>query len=274
MVPQFLALGHATYDRLPDGRFVPGGTVRYATGVAARLGLAAAIVTAGTPAALLPDHEGVQTVLVPSPAVTTFENRYDAHRRSQWLHALASPLVLAHLPHAWYATRLVHLAPVAHELDLALITAFPEALIVVTPQGWMRTWTEPLPALVHPCRWLPSPALLRRINLLVVSIEDVAGDEALVASYAHHCPLVVVTRGALGATLYQHGVSHPIAACPAQEYDPTGAGDVFAAAMLVRLAETGDPLAAAQFASAAAALVVEGRGLGNLTNRDAVLARL
>ncbi|NCC37275.1 MAG: ribokinase, partial [Chloroflexia bacterium] len=175
---------------------------------------------------------------------------------------------------AWYTAPLVHLAPVARELELALITAFPEALIVVTPQGWMRTWTEPLPALVQPCRWLPPPALLRRITLLVVSIEDVAGDDALVASYARYCPLVVVTRGALGATLYQHGVIYQIAACPAQEYDPTGAGDVFAATMLVRLAETGDALAAAQFASAAAALVVEGRDLGNLTNREAVLARL
>jgi sugar/nucleoside kinase (ribokinase family) len=85
---------------------------------------------------------------------------------------------------------------------------------------------------------------------------------------------VVVTRGAAGATLYERGAPRAIPAFAATERDPTGAGDVFACAMLARLRETGDPMAAAIFAAAAAALSVEGPGLGNLSGREAVEARV
>ncbi|RRR71746.1 MAG: ribokinase, partial [Candidatus Viridilinea halotolerans] len=102
------------------------------------------------------------------------------------------------------------------------------------------------------------------IDLLVLSIEDVAGDEALLAHYAAACPLVVATRGVCGATLYRQGQSVQIGAYSANEQDPTGAGDVFAATMLILLYETGDALRAAAGASLAAALAVEGPGLGAL----------
>ena len=42
--------------------------------------------------------------------------------------------------------------------------------------------------------------------------------------------------------------------------DPTGAGDVFAAAMLLALARGDDPVSAARLGAAAASIVVEGRG--------------
>jgi sugar/nucleoside kinase (ribokinase family) len=210
-------------------------------------------------------------VVTPSTDTTTFENRYGPAGRRQWLHACAAPVSLADLPAAWREAPLVHLAPVAAELELAAaLEAFPTALVGVTPQGWMRAWTMPLPSEVRPAPWRPAPALLRRVGLLVLSIEDLAGDEAVAAAYAAHCPLVVVTRGAAGATLYRAGAPRHVAPFAVRERDPTGAGDVFAAAMLARLLLTGDPEAAACFASAAAALAVEGPGLGGLTGRAAV----
>ena len=42
--------------------------------------------------------------------------------------------------------------------------------------------------------------------------------------------------------------------------DPTGAGDVFAAAFLLALARGDDPVDAARLGAAAASIVVEGRG--------------
>ncbi len=56
-------------------------------------------------------------------------------------------------------------------------------------------------------------------------------------------------------------------AFPATERDPTGAGDVFAAALLVRLHETGDPLDAARFAARVAAASIEGRGVSMVPTR-------
>lgn len=269
--PHYLVLGHITRDLLPDGSVAPGGTARYAAAVAARLGLRAAVLTAGDRADLPPPPDGVLLAASPSPAITIFENRYGPSGRRQWLHAVGAPVDLGALPGAWRAAPVVHLAPVAAELDLAAaLDAFSAALVGVTPQGWMRAWGGALPAEVRPIPWRPAPGLLRRIGLIVLSIEDVAGDESVPAAYAAHCPLVVVTRGAAGATLYQHGEPAAIPAFLVEERDPTGAGDVFACAMLAHLRETGDPVAAATFASAAAALSVTGPGLGGLGGRAAV----
>lgn len=275
MPPDYLVLGHITRDLLPDSSVAPGGTARYAAAVAARLGLRGAVLTAGDPADLPPPPEGVALAASPSPAITTFENRYGPAGRRQWLHAVGAPVDLGALPAPWRAAPAVHLAPVAAEIDLAAaLDAFPQALVGVTPQGWMRVWDAALPAEVRPSPWRPAPELLRRIGLVVLSIEDVAGDEALPAAYAAHCPLVVVTRGAAGATLYRRGEPVAIPAFAVEERDPTGAGDVFACAMLARLRETAEPVAAATFASAAAALAVTGPGLGGLSGREAVEAHL
>lgn len=270
-VIDYLAIGHITRDLLPDGGEAPGGTARYAAAVAARLGLRAAILTVGAPDQLPPPPDGVAMAASPTPQLTTFENRYGPAGRRQWLHAVGAPVDLAALPAAWRAAPVVHLAPVAAELDLAAaLDAFPHALVGVTPQGWMRAWGSAMPSEVRYAPWSPDPALLRRIGLIVLSIEDVAGDEAVATHLAAHCPLVALTRGAAGATLYVEGAPQHVAPFPAVEREPTGAGDVFACAMLVRLRETGDPLAAAAFASAAGALAVTGTGLGALTGRAPV----
>jgi sugar/nucleoside kinase (ribokinase family) len=56
--------------------------------------------------------------------------------------------------------------------------------------------------------------------------------------------------------------------------DPTGAGDVFAAAFLVRYQETGNPLEAAAFAACAASCAVEGVGATSLGDRAEVMRRM
>ncbi len=273
----YLAIGHLTQDLLVDGSVVPGGSAWYAAAVAARLGLRAAVLSAGDAHRLSLPEAGVALAMAPAAQrVTRFENRYTPAGRCQWLHTLAPTIVFNQAPPGWQHAPIMHLAPVANEFELATALAYatPATLVGLTPQGWMRNWAQPLPALVHTQPWQPAPTLLQRVGLLVLSLEDVGGDEALVAAYAAHCPLVALTRGAAGATLYLDGVPHPVAAFPAAELDPTGAGDVFAAALLVRLYEGAAPLAAAAFASVAAALSVEGQGLGQLTVRRAVEARM
>jgi sugar/nucleoside kinase (ribokinase family) len=58
------------------------------------------------------------------------------------------------------------------------------------------------------------------------------------------------------------------------EVDPTGAGDVFAAAFLIRLHETGNNFEAARFASAAAALSLGGSGISAIAGRAQIEAFL
>ena len=259
-------LGHFTRDVLPDGTTTPGGTSLYAALTAHRLGRDVGVVSA--PAELpagWPD--AIQIAFHPSPAPPTFENRYTPEGRKQTLHAASQPITLGVIPEAWRTAPLIHLGPVLGETPEELVDAFPAALLGVTPQGWMRDWSEPLPGPVHYRPWQPASRVLERIDALVLSIEDVRGDEALVIGYARHCALVALTRGAQGSTLFVRGVPHHIPAFPAIESDPTGAGDVFAATLFTRLRDTGDPFEAARFASYVAALSVEGAGISRIPAR-------
>jgi hypothetical protein len=267
MKPDYLMLGHFTRDVLPDGTTTPGGTSLYAALTAHRLGRNVGVVSA--PAELpvgWPD--AIQITFHASPAPPTFENRYTPEGRKQTLHADSQPITIEVIPEAWRTAPLIHLGPVLGETPEQLVDAFPDALLGVTPQGWMRAWGEPLPGPVLYRPWQPAPRVLERIDALVLSIEDVRGDEALVMSYARHCALVALTRGAQGSTLFVRGVPHEIPAFPALERDPTGAGDVFAATLFARLRETGDPFEAARFASYVAALSVEGAGISRIPARD------
>ena len=273
MKPDYLILGHFTRDVLPDGTTAPGGTSLYAALTAQRLGQRVAVVSA--PAELPPDWPpSIAVAFHTSPTPPTFENQYTPQGRRQILHAASQPIVFADVPVEWRSAPIVHLGPVLGETPEELAGAFPGALLGVTPQGWMRAWGPALPGPVSYRPWHPSESLLRRIDALVLSIEDVKGDEALVRAYARHCRLVALTRGALGATLFVEGQPHPVAAFPATELDPTGAGDVFAAALLVWLRETGEPLEAARFAACVAAGSVEGEGASRVPTRGAAERRL
>jgi sugar/nucleoside kinase (ribokinase family) len=273
MTPDYLLLGHITRDVLPDGSLVPGGTSLYAARTVHRLGKRVALVSA--PAELPPEWPNDITIAHhPSPTPPTFENRYTPTGREQLLHAAASPISLASVPEAWRSAPIVHLGPVLAETPEELVYAFPHALVGVTPQGWMRVWDPALPSLIRYRPWQPPAALLNRIDALILSIEDVRGDEDLVKGYAQHCRLVALTRGAQGATLFVNGQPHAIPAFPAEERDPTGAGDVFAAALLVCLLETDDPLNAARFAACVAAASVEGRGTSAIPARTEIERRL
>ena len=268
--PAYLAIGHITRDLLADGSAMPGGTSLYAARIAQLLGKRAAVYSArpdGLAADALPDD--LPVVFDDIGRAPTFENRYTPAGRVQLLHQDATLLHASGLPTAWRAARIVHLAPVLGEVDAALVEQFPDALLGLTPQGLMRAWDIPLPGRVHYTPWLPAPRLLARVNLLVLSIADVAGDEAAPQAFARHCRTVAVTRGVGGLTLYHEGEAHTISAYPATEIDPTGAGDVFAAAMLIMLEETGDPFVAARFAAFIAARSVEGSGTAGVPSRAA-----
>ena len=56
----------------------------------------------------------------------------------------------------------------------------------------------------------------------------------------------------------------------AKEVDPTGAGDVFGTAFLLRYAETRDALVAARFANVVASMSVEAQGIDAIPMRDVV----
>ena len=280
--PDYLVLGHVSKDLLPgDGGARAGGTATYSAIAAQRLGLQAAVVTsmAQEDEGLLREarEEGVWIHAVPSDQTTTFLNVYDSEgRRTQLLKGRADVIEWSDVPIDWRGASIVHLGPVAQELSADLPARFPYGLLGITPQGWLRTWDAA--GHVGQSAW-PVPEALRNLPanaFLVLSVEDLAYRQELVESYIELAPLVAITAGADEAGLYG-GRGRKRAAVPAvaaDVLDLTGAGDVFATALLVRYRETGDPEEAARFAHAAAACSIEGIATERIPTRETVLKRL
>lgn len=274
--PDFLAIGHITRDLLPDGSWRLGGAVTYAALTAARLGLRPAIVTSGPPDvlaaldAVLPD---ISLSIVPSVEATTFENIYTVQGRQQFLHGRAAPLMLSAVPGTWRDAPIVLLGPVAQEIDASIVGGFPNSLVAATPQGWLRQWDAD--GVVTPSSLANAGMLLPHLRALILSPEDIGAlADTVIGEWARIVPLIAVTCSRDGAYAWENGArSDVFAGYPANEVDPTGAGDVFAAAFLCELHETGDAARAIDFANQVAACSVEAVGGEGIPTREMVAAR-
>jgi hypothetical protein len=271
----YLIVGHVCQDMTPEGPRL-GGTVAFSALTAQSLGLRVGILTSA-PAntnGLLAPLQAVPLVCVPSEQPTTFKNIYTPTGRVQMLLMRAEDLHWHDLPAAWRRPTIVHLAPVANEVDPAMAGRFDGALIGATPQGWMRCWDEFGQVSFQP--WLHAHQVLDHAQAIVLSLEDVEGDEDLIDYLAEQADAMVVTRGRDGCTLHIQGQSTHIPAPHVEECDPTGAGDIFAAAFFAHLKATNDLLVAARFATLLASDSVTRSGLDSIpcpaTIQDALSA--
>ena len=266
----FVVVGHVCHDLLPGGELGLGGSVSYAATTAQRLGYRVGVVTSAGPdldvARALP---GVEVVCHRSAATTLFENVYSDGSRRQILHQRADMLTCEHIPEAWRRAPMAYLGSIDQELAPSVFDCFADnVLIGVMPQGFFRQWDDQ--GRVSFVEWNPPEAVLRLINLLVISELDVPDPGELVKNWGRSVEIMVVTHAERGATVYRAGIPRHFAARPAQEVDPTGAGDVFTSAFLIRLFETGDPWQAAPFANCVASLSVEGPGVAGIPLRQRV----
>jgi 1D-myo-inositol 3-kinase len=267
-IPDYLVIGHITKDLLAEG-FAVGGTVMYAAVTARRLGKRAAIVTCAAADLVLPPFfDGIQVARAPSPATTTFRNIYVDGARQQYVMAVANPIQPQAIPAEWRQAPLVHLGPLVGEIDETLVHQFAGSRVIATPQGWFRSWDKT--GLVSLGQWLGAGRLLPHLTALILSDEDVRGDPACVDRFAALTRTLVLTHGPRGASIYHAGEVRDFPTRQATEVDPTGAGDVFAAAFLIRLAEVDDPWEAARFANIVASFSVEGQGVSAIPSREQV----
>jgi sugar/nucleoside kinase (ribokinase family) len=211
-------------------------------------------------------------VSVPAPATTVFEYGASRDAAGQRLAAIARPLAAADVPEDWRDAPLVLLAPVIDEVDAHVVTAFPEASIGAAAQGWLRSLTPDGEVVGR--AWAPPQLLLGRLQTLVVSADDVRGQEAAALEWAQRVPVMAVTAGRDGAALYVNGYRYEVRAHRARPIDTTGAGDVFAAALLIAYDRSGDPWEAAETAACAAALSIEAEGQAAVPDGAALEAAL
>lgn len=255
----YLVIGHLTRDVVENG-YTVGGTVAYAGMTAQVLGYQTAVLT--STAADNSDHNplpGIQIHSVPAAQPTTFENVYTSTGRVQTLHSVAKTITTSHLPPDWEKPAIVHLGPVANEVDPALICKFSHSVIGLTPQGWMRRWDEN--GRVYATHWPAAAETVPQATAVILSEEDLI-DHAMLENYRQWAQLLVLTQGPRGCTVFYKGGREIFPAPAVAEVEPTGAGDIFAAAFLIQFHQTGgDHHAAATFANNIAAQSVTAVGL-------------
>jgi sugar/nucleoside kinase (ribokinase family) len=272
-MPRLLTVGHVCHDRAPGGDVV-GGSVTYGSLTARRLGWDVAILTSAgpdfDPARELP---GIPMFVQPAAATTRFVNEYapDGTRR-QTLTGRAGDIRFDGLPPDWQAPDALLLGPLAGELGLVTATAFEAGCVGAIAQGYVRAFDAE--GRVSPKEWERPERDLLGVHVLFLSQHDVVDADRRAREFLSLVPIVALTRGWRGLTLLTRDAVHDVPSLPRPETDPTGAGDVFAAAFLVRYQETDDPLEAAAFAACAASCAVEGIGTTSLGDRAEVTRRM
>jgi sugar/nucleoside kinase (ribokinase family) len=215
---------------------------------------------------------GVEVHNVPTSVPLTFRHEYVEGKRELYITAVAPTLDAVDLPPAWRSLDVVHFGPVAQEVSHGLIDACTNPLKGASVQGWMRSWDRktghvaPLPAR-DLLSWAPP------VQCSILSEEDIGDRREVIDFLRRHHPIVVLTDGAHGATVFAGERVMRVPAVPVREVDANGAGDVFAAAYLIRYYETGDMIVAAQFAAAVASFHVEQVGIAGIPTREQAEAR-
>jgi sugar/nucleoside kinase (ribokinase family) len=272
----FVCVGHVTVDRI-DGEERLGGAAAYAAITASRLGCRVALLTSARRD--FPFRDALSAFEVhglDSERTTVFENRYDAQgRRVQRVLECACPLgpdAMSAVTDRLSSKAIVLYCPVAREVRGPLARAVPDGLSAVAPQGFFRAWDAE--GNVSRAEWADASRALADADLVVLSEEDIGIEESERRAMEFTGIAFGITRGERGARVYSEGQVLDVPAFRTVSVDPTGAGDVFAAAFAVALREERDVFRAATFAAADASLAVGGLGTEAIPSRKAVVARM
>ena len=256
----YLIIGHVSKDLTADGSTL-GGTAAYSSLTAQALGKRAAIITSAGPDLNLHPLSDVSIHLVPSQDSTTFSNEYLPEGRLQSISATAAPLTSTDIPDGWRDAPIVHIAPIANEVDRSILDLFPQALICLTPQGWLRRWGPSGEVWLE--NWETIQDQISRASAVVFSIEDLEGNEETVDQISRFCEVLAITEGSKGVRIFWADEWRQIPAPLVDEIDPTGAGDIFATAFFTHLNDGHSPWTAARFANHIAAFSVTRSGIAS-----------
>jgi hypothetical protein len=263
----YLMIGHITQDMTPDGPRI-GGTTTFSSLMAHALGLRVGIVTSWGAELPLGQLSKIPIVNLPSDHSTTFKNISTPEGRIQTIYHVAQTIDLNLIPGQWLNSPIVHLGPIAQEIEPTLVRHFSNSLIGITPQGWLRTWDNE--GRVLPSEWPEGTFVLSNVGAAVVSVEDVDYDEARIEEMASATRVLAVTEQSEGVRLFWSGDVRRFRPPLVTAQDTTGAGDIFAAAFFFRLYTTRDPWEAARFATQLAAASVTRIGLDGIPTQEEI----
>ncbi len=242
----YLMIGHVTSDIQADKSSKLGGTASFSGLTANQLGHNVGIVTSHGLDLDLSPLNALQIINQNHSVSTSFENISTPEGRIQYCYSQAALLTASGIPALWKKAPIVHLGPIISEISPDLFDSFPDSLLCLTPQGWLRSIDQD--GKVRFRDWPEKETLLPKANAVVLSFEDLQGDERRIEEFASFCKLLVVTENREGARVYWNNDVRNFKAPQKQLVEDTGAGDIFATCFFHRLYTTRDPWEAARFA--------------------------
>lgn len=258
---ELVAVGHVTVDRV-DGETRLGGAASYAALTGRHLGVKTCVVTAAADEFPYWDRfAGIHRKVLASEHTTELEHYYVRGERRQRVHHLAEPIGgddIDDLPLADDAAILY--CPVVHEIKAPLTAIAPNGLSALAPQGFFRQWDDDGHITVR--EWEDAERSLAGVDVVCMSESDAEVPEALAEDFPGAA--FVITKGASGCRVYSGADVFDFPALPARAVDTTGAGDVFAAALVIALRRGDIVPDAVRFASREAAWSVESVGVEGL----------
>ncbi|MFU8802495.1 MAG: PfkB family carbohydrate kinase [Bradymonadaceae bacterium] len=286
-----LIVGHVTHDYYAEG-IKAGGCAFYGAHVHAHLSPTSHLLTAVGEDFQCDDAlSAFDATVHRSGPTTTFANYYPPSKpRIQLLETRGAPITPDLVTSSWLDADLVHLAPVLQEIDLLeWKAAAGDGLLAINIQGWIKRAGPAFDAtsleaaqrrgvrgtshLVVQEHWSVTEDELRGVDIACLGEEDLIDQGDLLERLVAAVPVVALTLGARGSRIYVHGKPTDVGVYRTHVVDPTGAGDVFAATFAHKIASGLHPVEAAQWASAAASIVIEAAGaialerLGELEGR-------
>jgi sugar/nucleoside kinase (ribokinase family) len=264
----YLVVGHITADLTNSGVRI-GGTAAYSGLTAKALGLRSGIYTSFAEDL---DPLPISSLWIHNIAAnhsTTFKNVSNGVDRTQYLYQVAAQLTMDEVPIFFPPPAIIHLGPVANEVDPKILTVFPDSLKCLTPQGWFRI-TNDNNEVEQQIRedW---EHFFIQSDVVVISQDDVQKDEDCIARMASVAPVFVVTENYKGARVYWNNDARYINAPKVIYNNDTGAGDIFAAAFFYRYFYTRDPWEAGRFAVLLASWSVNRAYLHSIPTPDEIL---
>ena len=246
--PAVVVVGAAARDLVDDDPrgWRLGGGVSYSALTTARLGLSTGAIigvdadAAGAAEIDLLRDAGVDVHLVPLVAGPVFVNIERPEGRLQLCESRSDAVPIGAVPAAWRTAPGWILAPVAAELPPAWAELAPAAsFVAVGWQGLLRALVPGEPT--HHVPPGPDP-IIRRADLVGLSRDDIERDVELADLYGllRRGASLAVTHGDQGGLIVHgaHGdeaaeleLRHYPAVRSHRAVDPTGAGDVFLAAL-------------------------------------------
>jgi 1D-myo-inositol 3-kinase len=255
-----------------------GGTVWYAALFLAGLGRRVAVVGIGDDKIkrrLARHGVDVRNFSTAGP-VTVFENTYSAGIRKQRAWA-GGDIQRADVPQAAFDAPGLLIGPVLQEVDPAIMRTPRSGCLMLDAQGFIRQLSTAGDVIL---RMTPeAETALRHCDILKVDAREAAvitSSSDIETAGRQLCRMgpkvVIITRGRDGAYIYDGARFARVTAPEVDVVDPTGAGDVFSAAFLVRYIASGNLIAAGRFAVTAAALSIRGFGASALPSEAEIFS--